>query len=160
MRVLLTLAALASALPSGLLAQSEQGAWSIEVSAGTQTYAESSSLMSSPMLGLEALYQLTPRIAIGPAMQFHRADTDGGAERPRVPDPADPHPAHGCPVDVGPDLLDQICRRARLFARDLPDHEGRNGEQHERQHAPASGRNSSGSGCCPHFWRSGQSPKR
>ena len=79
MRVLnrLALAGLVMALPSAVHAQSEQGAWSVEVSAGTQMYAPSSSLMNSPMLALEALYQLTPRIALGPAIQFHRADTDG-----------------------------------------------------------------------------------
>jgi opacity protein-like surface antigen len=79
MRVLnwLALAGLAVAVPSTVHAQSEQGAWSVEVSAGTQMYAVSSSLLSSPMLALEALYQVTPRIAVGPAIQFHRADTDG-----------------------------------------------------------------------------------
>ena len=79
MRVLnwLALAGLAVAMPSTVHAQSEQGAWSVEVSAGTQMYAVSSSLLSSPMLALEALYQVTPRIAVGPAIQFHRADTDG-----------------------------------------------------------------------------------
>ncbi len=73
----LTLAGLAMAFPSGAHAQSEQGAWSVEVSAGTQMYAASSSLTTSPMLALEALYQVTPRVALGPAVQFHRADTDG-----------------------------------------------------------------------------------
>ncbi len=79
MRVLyrLALAGLLMALPSSARAQSEQGAWSVEVSAGTQMYAPSSALTNSPMLALEALYQLTPRIALGPAIQFHRADTDG-----------------------------------------------------------------------------------
>ena len=79
MRVLnwLALAGLAVAVPSTVHSQSEQGAWSVEVSAGTQMYAVSSSLLSSPMLALEALYQVTPRIAVGPAIQFHRADTDG-----------------------------------------------------------------------------------
>ena len=73
----LALAGLAMAVPSAVHAQSEQGAWSVEISAGTQMYATSSSLMSSPMLAMEALYQITPRIAVGPAIQFHRADTDG-----------------------------------------------------------------------------------
>ena len=79
MRVLnwLALAGLAVAVPSAVQAQSEQGAWSVEVSAGTQMYAASSSLLNSPMFALEALYQVTPRIAVGPAIQFHRADTDG-----------------------------------------------------------------------------------
>lgn len=73
----LALAGLAMAAPAAAHAQSEQAAWSVEVSAGTQMYAASSSLGATPMFALEALYQVTPRIAVGPAMQFHRADTDG-----------------------------------------------------------------------------------
>ena len=79
MRVLkwLALAGVVMGAPSALRAQSEQAAWSVEVSAGTQMYAASSSLSASPMFALEALYQVTPRVAVGPAIQFHRADTDG-----------------------------------------------------------------------------------
>ena len=73
----LALAGLVLTVPSAVHAQSQQGAWSVEISAGTQNYAESSSLTGTPMLALEALYQITPRIAVGPAIQFHRADTDG-----------------------------------------------------------------------------------
>ena len=78
MRALLALAGLlATAAPAAAHAQSEPGSWSVAVSAGTQMHAASSSLGTSPMLALEALLQVTPRIAVGPAIQFHRADTDG-----------------------------------------------------------------------------------
>ncbi len=64
-------------VPSGARAQSEQGTWSVEVSTGAQAFAESSALTTSPMLAIEALYQIAPRISIGPAIQFIRAETDG-----------------------------------------------------------------------------------
>lgn len=65
------------ALPSGARAQSEQRTWSVGVSTGAQAFAESSALTTSPMLAIEALYQITPRISVGPAIQFIRAETDG-----------------------------------------------------------------------------------
>lgn len=58
-------------------AQAETGSWSVDVIGGAQLFAESSALETGPVVGLEALYQVTSRLAIGPAVDFVRSNTDG-----------------------------------------------------------------------------------
>lgn len=64
-------------LPASVSGQSLEGEWSVDVIGGAQMYPETSSLTTGPFVGVQALYQLTPRIAVGPAVDFVRTETDG-----------------------------------------------------------------------------------
>lgn len=72
---LLVLALLA--VPAGAFGQQQQGSWGVDVVAGMQGYDSSSGMNSGGFLSVAALYQVTSRIALGPALQYTRNSSDG-----------------------------------------------------------------------------------
>jgi hypothetical protein len=71
---LLVLALLA--VPAGAFGQQQQGSWGVDVVAGMQGYDSSSGMNGGAFLSVAALYQVTSRIALGPALQYTRNSSD------------------------------------------------------------------------------------
>jgi len=67
----------AGLLPGMVSAQADAQSWTVEVLAGGQIFAESSAIKTGVLGGVEALYQYSPRLALGPSVEFVRVDTDG-----------------------------------------------------------------------------------
>jgi len=80
MRVRNRLALLASAFlatPAGAFGQQIEGNWGVDVVIGAQSYASSSALNTGAFVAAAALYQVSKRFAVGPALQFTRGKSDG-----------------------------------------------------------------------------------
>lgn len=74
----LTAAGLCALLVPMQAAAQEDGEypWSVDVSGGALIYQEASSLETGVLVGIEALYHITPRLSVGPGAQYIRAETD------------------------------------------------------------------------------------
>ncbi|MBI4546235.1 MAG: outer membrane beta-barrel protein [Gemmatimonadetes bacterium] len=72
-----SLATLLAAAPATLHAQNAARSWSVNLRGGSVLYADASALETGATAGLEALYYLTPRIAIGPSADYVYSKSDG-----------------------------------------------------------------------------------
>lgn len=65
-------------LPSFAAAQSvETGKWAVNLRGGAILFQEASAINTAPVIGVEALYRFSPRIAVGPSLDFAYARSDG-----------------------------------------------------------------------------------
>ena len=62
-------------LPMQAAAQ-EEYPWSVNITGGGMMYADASALETGVLVGIEALYRITPRFSVGPAAEYLRAETD------------------------------------------------------------------------------------
>lgn len=62
-------------MPTAVAAQ--ETPWSVDLDAGAVVYQEASSLQTGWLVGLTALYDLSPNLSIGPFTDFVRVETDG-----------------------------------------------------------------------------------
>ena len=69
------LAAVLLVLPAAVSAQ--DNSWTVKLRGGAQLYPEASAIETGPILGVEALYNFTPRISVGPALDFAATKSDG-----------------------------------------------------------------------------------
>lgn len=72
----LAVAGLCALLLPATVAAQEDTPWAVDLNTGGVIYQEASSLEPGILVGLSALYEITPRLSIGPAVDFVRAQTD------------------------------------------------------------------------------------
>ena len=56
---------------------SAQSDWTVKLRGGAQMYPEASALETGPVIGIEALYNVTPRFSVGPALDYVATKSDG-----------------------------------------------------------------------------------
>lgn len=81
-------------LPAGLQAQGVEGEWAVELRGGAQIFDAATAIQTGASIGLDAQYLLSPRLAVGPFMDYVRAETDGTyfiAVLPFGPDESEPY---------------------------------------------------------------------
>lgn len=69
--------ALALALPSLAQAQAPAGEWAVDLRGGALLYDEASAIQTGALVGIDALYYFSPRLGVGPAIDYAQAETDG-----------------------------------------------------------------------------------
>lgn len=74
---LVGLATLVATTPALAQGQTEQGDWTLTLQGGPVLYADASAIERGTGVAMEALYYVTPRLAIGPVGDFIHSKTDG-----------------------------------------------------------------------------------
>lgn len=75
-RTWIVAAAVALALPAAAHAQNpDAGSWTVDLQGGSIMYSEAGAMEPAPSLGLEALYYISPNLAIGPSVTMGQGQT-------------------------------------------------------------------------------------
>lgn len=75
--VVTSIAASLLAVPTAMEAQAATGDWGLDLRGGAMVFEEASALKTGGAFSFEALYQVTPRFAVGPAIDYVITQSEG-----------------------------------------------------------------------------------